>query len=599
MPGVITARYSPFTFDEMLKPLALMQQEYNTVQEGLSALTDSSNQFSRYLEGTQAGERVKQYNAAIDEAVTDMARNGLRSTNRDTLLGLKRQYNNDIAKINQSAAQLDTLYKGVQAAQLKAQASGDTLFVANMPNVDDLMANPSAAPMMVSGAGLQKQGMQAAQSASVRNILNNTRAGQGVMKMYNKIVQGYGYNSAQAQKFLQDTSTIPELQQAIESISSMYNIDALGNDSARAKQFIMQGIMDGLTTQQKSTYMEDPEKKAELEAQVAYNKAYATAAGKAAGSGALDGTGTIGGIYSQNFVTTNGNSMAQIQSGIDSLRDKNGGFSAQVFGRQWGSVNPMKAYEEYRQMADKQARDSAMQAVGNEGQLSSDFWTKQTPESALDIVKKKYKVDRLLTPSEYNALKDLGYTSDNFFQKAGSLKDFSNNLNTQINDLAHSTAIYNINGREANKELTERILQNADLYGANNSDATLVQEFVKGKKKGNVSPEDIREDMEKGAQFTLGLNNQHGLVITSSIGGKQYVIAPELISEEARRALAALPSRIQQAKTAKATQLGRPLTKQEEQALESLAYQMQLRDIANSVGVDITQVKGQTSKDAE
>ena len=285
MPVVIGARFSPYSFEDMLKPLAMAQQEYNTVQEGLSALTDSSNQFSRYLEGTQAGERVKKYNAAIDEAVTDMARNGLRSTNRDTLLGLKRQYNNDIAKINQSAAQLDTLYKGVQAAQLKAQASGDTLFVANMPNVDDLMANPSAAPMMVSGAGLQKQGMQAAQSVSVRNILNNTRAGQGVMKMYNEIVQGYGYNSAQAQKFLQDASTIPELQQAIESISSMYNIDALGNDSARAKQFIMQGIMDGLTTQQKSTYMEDPEKKAALELQTATQEAMLSDKGTGAGGG--------------------------------------------------------------------------------------------------------------------------------------------------------------------------------------------------------------------------------------------------------------------------------------------------------------------------
>ena len=117
MPGVITARFRPFSFDEMLKPLAMATQEYNTVQEGLSALTDSSNQFSRYLEGTQAGERVKQYNAAIDSAVTDMAKNGLRRTNRDTLLGLKRQYNNDIAKINQSAAQLDTLYKGVQTCK--------------------------------------------------------------------------------------------------------------------------------------------------------------------------------------------------------------------------------------------------------------------------------------------------------------------------------------------------------------------------------------------------------------------------------------------------------------------------------------------------
>lgn len=287
MPVVIGAKYNPYSFEDMLKPLAMAQQEYNTVQEGLSTLTDSSNQFSRYLEGTQAGERVKAYNAAIDAAATDMAKNGLKRTNRDTLLGLKRQYNNDIAKINQSAAQLDTLYKGVQAAQLKAQASGDTLFVANMPNVDDLMANPSAAPTMISGMGLQKQGMQAAQSASLRNVLNSTRAGQGVMHMYNEIVQGYGYNSAQAQKFLQDASTIPELQQAIESISTMYGINSLGNDSARAKQFIMQGIMDGLTAQQKSTFMQDPEKTAQMQNDYAIKLAQA----KAAAEGGVGGLG--------------------------------------------------------------------------------------------------------------------------------------------------------------------------------------------------------------------------------------------------------------------------------------------------------------------
>lgn len=285
MPIVVGARFSPYSFDDMLKPLAMAQQEYNTVQEGLSALTDSSNQFSRYLEGTQAGERVKQYNAAIDSAVTDMAKNGLRRTNRDTLLGLKRQYNNDIAKINQSAAQLDTLYKGVQAAQLKAQASGDTLFVANMPNVDDLLANPSATPIMVSGAGLQQQGMKAAQAESVRNAFNSTAQGQGIMKMYNKIVSGYGYNSTEAQKFLQDASHIPALQQAIESIKTMYNVGNLGQDEGRATQFIMQGIMDGLTYSEKHDWKQDPERTMQLQNEYAIKLAQAKAA--AEGQGAM------------------------------------------------------------------------------------------------------------------------------------------------------------------------------------------------------------------------------------------------------------------------------------------------------------------------
>lgn len=607
MPVVIGARYSPYSFEDMLKPLAMAQQEYNTVQEGLSALTDSSNQFSRYLEGTQAGERVKQYNAAIDTAVTDMAKNGLRKTNRDTLLGLKRQYNNDIAKINQSAAQLDTLYKGVQAARLKAQASGDTLFVANMPNVDTLLTDPSASPTMISGMGLQKQGMQAAQAASLRNVLNSTKAGQGVMRMYNEIVQGYGYGSAEAQKFLENAASIPELKQALDTISQMYNVDSLGADSGRAKQFIMQGIMDGLTTQQKSTYTEDPEKKAALDlsmykqkvdyqTEAAIKQEYAKQDAKAqaaAANGGL-GSGSVEGIYSQNFVTTNGNSIAQVQQAINGLHASNGGLSSAVFGKTWGNVNPMKLYEQYVNQNSYSRRPMGVQVPVKP-------WGTPDAKTTTEFAK-AHGAGRLLTSQEYKALKDLGYTSDNFFQKAGSYHNFKQSLNTQIDELAHNTAIYNINGGETNKRITERVLKNADLFGKNNPDATLVQEFERGKKKGNVNPTKLRKDLEKGAQFTLGLSKE-GLVLTSSIGGNQYIIAPELISGEAKTAIDALPTNIQRALAAQEAyyvqNYGRKPTKAEKQRLESDAYQATVKGIASSVGVDITQALPQTSSSAE
>ena len=591
MPIVIGAKYNPYSFEDMLKPLAMAQQEYNTVQEGLSALTDSSNQFSRYLEGTQAGERVKQYNQAIDAAVTDMAKNGLRRTNRDTLLGLKRQYNNDIAKINQSAAQLDTLYKGVQQAQLKAQASGDKLFVANMPNVDQLLADPTAAPTMVSAAGLEQQGMLASKALVEQS--DSAPVIEALSKEYNDIVTRKGYGSKEAQAFLRNVSNIPELSSALQRIESMYGVQRLGQQAGEARQAILQGMFNGLSQKVTHNVQQNPEYQIEL----AYNKAYAEAAGKAAGKGegAAGGGNMIDGIYSQNFVTTNGNSVAQVRSGIDSLRNnvKDGGFSADVFGKQWGSVNPMKLYEDYNAQFTTGGTDVRVPgAVQRKGQSNY--------QSSSEMARKR-GATRVLTDEEYKALKDLGYTSDNFFQKAGSYSNFKNTIDSQVDDLAHNTAIYNINGSEANKRLTERVLQNADLFGENNSDATLVQEFEKGKKKGNVSPKKLREDLEKGAQFTLGINKDHGLVLTSSIGGKQYVIAPELISEEARRALdpKAMQEKISTVKTLKRRQLGRALTKQEEQNLESLVYQGTIRDIASSVGVDITQVVGQTSSSAE
>lgn len=283
MPIVVGAKFSPYSFEDMLKPLAMAQQEYNTVQEGLSSLTDSSNQFSRYLEGTEAGERVKQFNAAIDSAVTDMAKNGLRGANRDTLLGLKRQYNNDIAKINQSAAQLDTLYKGVQAAQLKAQASGDRLFVANMPTVDDLLTNPSASPTMVSAAGLEQQGMLAAKALVEQSDAKPQIEALG--EMYNNIVSRQGFNSEAAQKFLQDASTIPALAQSIQQIESLYGVQNLGKNSAAARQAIVQGMFNGLSLKTTNNVQQNPEYMLNLQTQAALQK-------KMAESGADGGYGT-------------------------------------------------------------------------------------------------------------------------------------------------------------------------------------------------------------------------------------------------------------------------------------------------------------------
>ena len=456
-----------------------------------------------------------------------------------------------------------------------------------MPNVDQLLADPTAAPIMVSAAGLEQQGMLASKALVEQS--DSAPVIEALSKEYNDIVTRKGYGSKAAQAFLRDVSNIPELSSALQRIESMYGVQRLGQQAGEARQAILQGMFNGLSQKVTHNVQQNPEYQIEL----AYNKAYAEAAGKAAGKGEVENgdSGMLNGIYSQNFVTTNGNNMEQVKSGIDSLRATNGGFSSQVFGRNWGSVNPMKLYEEYNRQFTSGGTDIRTPgSVQRRGE--SNF--KNASEMA-----KQHGATRLLTDTEYKALKDLGYTSDNFFQKAGSLQNFKNTIGDQINDLAHNTAIYNINGKEANSRITERILQNADLYGENNSDATLIQEFEKGKKKGNVNPTKLREDLEKGAQFTLGLNKEHGLIITSSIGGKQYVIAPELISEESRRAIANLPAKVQAAKAAKREQLGRALTKQEEQAMESLAYQLQLRDIASSVGVDITQVAGQTSSSAE
>ena len=278
-----SARFNPFSYQELIAPLNEYEQAYGQMQDAMLTLGEEANQYRQLIDTDEYASGVlKGYNDALNEMSGALSSQGLKSVNRNTLIGLRRKYNNEVKPVNDAAKTLSEL----QDMYRKAFANDGTLMRSAMPSIRDLVENPGAMPHMVSGRDLYKQGAQAAQSSSAR--IYNSDFGNRI-NGYIEQVAKQGYSPEIVAQFIQDANSIPELARDMQNIREMYKTGSLEDKGYQADKFIMQGILDGITYQQKENYVQDWQ--AHLAAQLANSKELAnykaglTAQKKAAGTG--------------------------------------------------------------------------------------------------------------------------------------------------------------------------------------------------------------------------------------------------------------------------------------------------------------------------
>ncbi len=606
---VSTAKFRPFSYQEMLAPLAAYTQEYNTIQEGLSNLGDASNVYSEYLQGTNAGKQVEDYNAKLKAAADDMAKNGLGVTNRDTLYGLKRMYSNDILKINKAAQSLDTLYKQVQQGKLK----DSSLMVGKIPTIDEMLQNPSATPVVASGNEMYAHAAKSAQAASARRFLNDTKVGQGVMQYWVENVVKQGYSPDALANFSKLTDSIPELKQAMDDIKSMYNVSSLNpTDQLRSDSFIMRGIMDGAGYQEQHKYMENPETGAALdweytqkkmEKQHEYN--IAEMDHRAALDGAAKAATLAGGDDSDYGVSTasyfTGNVDTKSYNTLKSLQAKNGGLSAAVFGKTYGKLNPM-AIKDEGDRAYTQAYRQYLAHNANLDRVSSNDIAKasRAGKAAQNAVLKKYGVTRFLTQDEYDTLKSHGYNSkmrpNQMFKGASYGSQWLGKLSTDIDSKVKEHSVYEVNGDKVNEHIYDTIKNHAQAVLENNSDATVLHKLdSKGKTGDAVDDWDDVGDYDKSKLGYSWSSNQ--LILTNK--GKRYAVDPSLVSNEVRDLMRNRDRIYNQRLGYYERQIGRRATNAEKTQIRSMLATEIANNVARMASNDIIQAKGQTSSKAE
>ena len=87
------AKFNPYTFDEMLKPLAMAADAYNTVQSGieeLGAKADLMKMYANEVPDSKVANMYNSYAKDLEKQASMLAKHGLTPASRQGLLNMKR-----------------------------------------------------------------------------------------------------------------------------------------------------------------------------------------------------------------------------------------------------------------------------------------------------------------------------------------------------------------------------------------------------------------------------------------------------------------------------------------------------------------------------
>ena len=162
---VNNTRFTPFTFEEMLRPIAMYGQEYRAQEDALSELAIKANVFEGMAnEQTDpyAYKIYKKYADDLESQAGQLSREGLSLSSRKNMLQMRERYSKEITPIEVAYKRREEL----AAEQRKAIAANPTLRyqrMASAMSLDDFIKNPSLDyGESYSGALLTQQVAQAA-----------------------------------------------------------------------------------------------------------------------------------------------------------------------------------------------------------------------------------------------------------------------------------------------------------------------------------------------------------------------------------------------------------------------------------------------------
>ena len=249
------AKFTPYTFDEMLKPLAMATQEQRAIEEGISELGSKADLMKMYANEEPNSKVANMYNTYANDLYKQaelLAKQGLNPTSRQNLLGLKRRYSSEITPIETAV----TRRRQLAEEQRKAILANPSLMYDkyfSKASLQDIMDNPEISYTPISGNELYAKGAAAAKASSLRRLTHGQL--QALGDQYWQLTKKQGYTAQEAADWLAGKLDIPELSDAIKRIKAESGTNILGQvDEQRAENYIIDGIMSNLTYNETRDY---------------------------------------------------------------------------------------------------------------------------------------------------------------------------------------------------------------------------------------------------------------------------------------------------------------------------------------------------------
>lgn len=101
----LNVQFNPFTYEELIRPIADYNEAYNALADSYATLSDQTEAFRNEVNATDSRKAYEQFNRYSDDlgaAIDDFSK-GMTSSNRASLLNMKRRYGKEIGTIAKAA----------------------------------------------------------------------------------------------------------------------------------------------------------------------------------------------------------------------------------------------------------------------------------------------------------------------------------------------------------------------------------------------------------------------------------------------------------------------------------------------------------------
>ena len=245
---VIDSSFKPYSFQEMLAPIAMYKDEYEKVEDAYLNLSQKADKFKYLADSLDPDSKAAAiYNGYANELkaqAEDLAKNGLSINNRRALTGLKRRYQGEIRLLDEAKTKLD---KELELRRQLGAKDPTLLYADENLNIDKYLGNNRPNLYSVSGSDLFNKGALLGKNVSSR-MYKEGDAGSILGGYYRQWVSKQGVGPNEIAGFINSDAVQREVDKILQAEGAKDNLSDA--NYARARQQVLNGIYNGIVYQE-------------------------------------------------------------------------------------------------------------------------------------------------------------------------------------------------------------------------------------------------------------------------------------------------------------------------------------------------------------
>ena len=244
---VINSRFRPFSYQEMLAPVAQATQAHQALEDAYSELNTNASIWEGLANKKSDSityQRYKDFADALKTQADELAANGLTPTSRQAMSNLRARYAKEIVPIEQAYQR--------RAEQIAEQRKAGNQMIhsydASTTSLDEFLGNPSLSYKSIDRAKLLQESTTL--MSQFANELRDFRTDGDIDRFHKKLIQNYGLTKEEANTFATAiASGRIDNNNAVQALAQrIYNSTGVADwNNATASNRVWQTIAEGVT----------------------------------------------------------------------------------------------------------------------------------------------------------------------------------------------------------------------------------------------------------------------------------------------------------------------------------------------------------------